>query len=135
MTEQELRALVRDAIARHACDGAPEPLAPAHRVASPHLSHRSHAPTFTLARGADADGPCIIEPAVMCNHCGYCKSTAIESPYDPIAFSLPGEASVFCALPGSKRVGDVDRFYSDGVDLMPHDELVARVAASRRSSA
>jgi hypothetical protein len=29
---------------------------------------------FTVPSGADADGPCIIEPAVMCNHCGYCKS-------------------------------------------------------------
>jgi hypothetical protein len=24
--------------------------------------------------GSEADGPCIIEPAVMCTHCGYCKS-------------------------------------------------------------
>jgi len=38
-----------------------------------HLSHPSHL-TFTVPSGADADGPCIIEPAVMCNHCGYCKS-------------------------------------------------------------
>ncbi len=29
---------------------------------------------FALPAGADADGPCIIEPAVACNHCGYCKS-------------------------------------------------------------
>jgi hypothetical protein len=29
---------------------------------------------FVVPTGADADGPCIIEPAVMCNHCGYCRS-------------------------------------------------------------
>ena len=22
----------------------------------------------------EADGPCLIEPAVPCNHCGYCQS-------------------------------------------------------------
>jgi hypothetical protein len=28
-----------------------------------------------LPAGADTDdGVCIIEPAVACNHCGYCKS-------------------------------------------------------------
>ncbi len=28
-----------------------------------------------LARGGDAsDGACLIEPAVRCNHCGYCLS-------------------------------------------------------------
>jgi hypothetical protein len=71
MTEQELRSLVRDAIARHA--GAPA--LPAGSPAAPlrfHL-HASHG-MFTLPAGADTDGPCIIEPAVMCNHCGYCKS-------------------------------------------------------------
>jgi hypothetical protein len=29
---------------------------------------------FVLPVGSDDDGPCLIEPAVMCNHCGYCKS-------------------------------------------------------------
>jgi len=29
---------------------------------------------FILPAGSDGDGPCLIEPAVMCNHCGYCKS-------------------------------------------------------------
>ena len=66
MTEQELRALVRQAIARHAgthspTDGGRVFLDPAHAM-------------FVVPSGADADGPCIIEPAVMCNHCGYCKS-------------------------------------------------------------
>ena len=74
MTEQELRALVRQAIARHA--GAPSPAPGAGRdVLNPVLtgSHTSSA-MFAVPSGADADGPCIIEPAVMCNHCGYCQS-------------------------------------------------------------
>jgi hypothetical protein len=72
MTEQELRSLVRDAIARHgglsaatAIAGAPQPT-----IFRQHASHG----LFVLPAGADTDGPCIIEPAVQCNHCGYCKS-------------------------------------------------------------
>ena len=66
MTDEELRAMVRQAIAR-VQGGA---TASSHPL---HLSHPSHL-TFTVPSGADAEGPCIIEPAVMCNHCGYCKS-------------------------------------------------------------
>ena len=70
MTEQELRALVRNAIAKHtAAQADPHPMRPT--VA--HL-HPSHA-LVALPAGADTgDGVCIIEPAVACNHCGYCKS-------------------------------------------------------------
>ena len=73
MTEQELRALVREAIARHAAAAAlasrsgPEMLPASTRM------HSSHS-MFVLAAGADGDGACIIEPSVNCNHCGYCKS-------------------------------------------------------------
>jgi hypothetical protein len=67
MTEQELRALVRTAIAR--VHGT-APLEPSHLS---HLSHPSHLMLAVLS-GADIEGPCIIEPAVLCNHCGYCKS-------------------------------------------------------------
>ena len=70
MNEQELRSLVREAIARHTAD-APQP-PPGPLPAFFHL-HSSHG-MFTLPAGADTDGPCLIEPAVMCNHCGYCKS-------------------------------------------------------------
>jgi hypothetical protein len=76
VTEQELRALVRDAIARHAVSpmgsahgGAPSALLPAVS-----RQHPSHALFVALGDGADAGGPCVIEPAVACNHCGYCKS-------------------------------------------------------------
>ena len=70
MTEQELRTLVREAIARHAASGTAS-LDPT-RTPTPRL-HSSHA-MFALTAGADTDGACIIEPAVDCNHCGYCKS-------------------------------------------------------------
>ena len=82
MTDDELRAMVREAIARvqSAAVTTPHeshqshqshPLHPSHLL---HLAdHPSHL-TFTVPSGADAEGPCIIEPAVMCNHCGYCKS-------------------------------------------------------------
>ena len=84
MTEQELRALVRQAIARHAGTSGEGPLLspyvgrvlPDPNVLSDSaLMHRhtSHA-MFVVPAGADLDGPCIIEPAVMCHHCGYCKS-------------------------------------------------------------
>jgi hypothetical protein len=72
MTEQELRVLVRDAIARHAGQGAATAAASAPRPTTFH-QHASHG-LFALPAGADTDGPCVIEPAVQCNHCGYCKS-------------------------------------------------------------
>ena len=72
MNEQELRQLVRDTIARHG--GAPGAALPraVHQAPAPR-THASHA-MFALTDGADAGGPCVIEPAVPCNHCGYCKS-------------------------------------------------------------
>jgi hypothetical protein len=72
MTEQELRALVRDAIAK-AGVGATRPGAAAATTRDDGVTrHSSHA-MFSLAP-ADAEGRCIIEPGVQCNHCGYCKS-------------------------------------------------------------
>jgi hypothetical protein len=72
VSEPELRAMVRDAIARQA--GLPHAAAPA---AAPSVDacrlHASHG-LMPLARGADGDGACLIEPAVRCNHCGYCLS-------------------------------------------------------------
>ena len=72
MTEQELRALVRDAIARQT--GAPTSPRPVGEGAqTTWLRHASHG-MFQLSTGADDGGPCVIEPAVPCTHCGYCKS-------------------------------------------------------------
>ena len=84
MTDDELRAMVREAIARVQSGAltAPHQSHPLHQSHSLHQSHLSHPlhlshfshQMFTVPSGADAEGPCIIEPAVMCNHCGYCKS-------------------------------------------------------------
>ena len=69
MTEPELRALVREVIARTV-----RPEQPAERLDVSQLErHASHG-MFVLPVGTDSDGPCLIEPAVTCNHCGYCKS-------------------------------------------------------------
>jgi hypothetical protein len=72
MTEQQLRALVRDAIARHSASTAGSAGLVIPLVVEPR-QHFSHA-MFQVAAGSDGDGACIIEPAVACNHCGYCKS-------------------------------------------------------------
>lgn len=76
MDEAELRALIRDAVARHLGQvpaGPASPAAPArsgtHGTA--HAGHPSQALYLTLSTGGDA---CLIEPAVGCTHCGYCKT-------------------------------------------------------------
>lgn len=76
MTEQEMRALVREAIATQAGRAGadrPDTARPAGGwVPATFLrAHLSHA-QFDVGPGPD--GTCIIEPSVMCNHCGYCKS-------------------------------------------------------------
>ena len=79
MTDDELRALVRDAIARHlggASASPPVPTRGSYRETSPAPLWRSH-PSFgkyLLPTGTDQDGPCLIEPNVNCNHCGFCLS-------------------------------------------------------------
>lgn len=70
MTEQELRAIVRETIARMG-PGLQEPPGPLPQDRP--RDHASHG-LLRLPAGADTDGPCLIEPAVACNHCGYCKS-------------------------------------------------------------
>ena len=65
--------MIRDSIARHAVSSGPvrrsggEPDAAA--TFSAHVSHLR----LPLVRGDD-DGACLIEPAVRCNHCGFCLS-------------------------------------------------------------
>jgi ferredoxin len=68
MTEEELRGYVREAIARHRGGEAPASPAPGAVRLDP-----SHA-LLPVPRGSDDDGACVIEPAVRCNHCGYCVS-------------------------------------------------------------
>ena len=73
MTDQELRALVRDAIARSGIGDRARPAgAPPGVGLAPAGAHSSHA-LFALQPG-DPEGRCMIEPGVPCNHCGYCKS-------------------------------------------------------------
>jgi hypothetical protein len=78
MTDEELRSLVREAVARHLALGAPaapptglhpgtEPIRPG--TVSDSVFHR-----YALSRGDDLDGACLIEPKVRCNHCGFCQS-------------------------------------------------------------
>ena len=74
VSDQELRALVRDAIARRL--GGRRSTAPQAHPPPPTPFDARHASQvlLPLARGGDGDGACLIEPAVRCNHCGYCQS-------------------------------------------------------------
>jgi hypothetical protein len=65
ISDQELRAMVRDAIARHGHPRVAEP--PSFDAVRAHSSHG-------VLTGGDPEGRCLIEPAVRCNHCGYCQS-------------------------------------------------------------
>ena len=68
MNEEALRALVRETLARLDSRSAPPPPDPGTLLQfTSHPSHHQYALT-------PSDGPCIIEPAVQCNHCGYCQS-------------------------------------------------------------
>jgi hypothetical protein len=68
VTDDELREMVRASIARLAEPGSRLP-APPH----PLTAHPSFTRLAVLQAG-DAEGACLIEPAVRCNHCGYCLS-------------------------------------------------------------
>jgi len=72
ISDQELRALVRDAIARHG-RAAGTPAEPAQGPSSVLRADASHG-RLPVAGGSAEDGRCLIEPAVRCNHCGYCQS-------------------------------------------------------------
>jgi hypothetical protein len=68
VTDDQLRALVRDAIARRGrleTRGASAP-----ETWNRHASHG----LLPLTRGREEEGACLIEPGVRCNHCGYCLS-------------------------------------------------------------
>jgi hypothetical protein len=69
ISDQELRQLVREAIARHTGRETALPL----EDSSGHRRHASHT-LLPLAAGSDGDGACLIEPTVRCSHCGYCLS-------------------------------------------------------------
>lgn len=75
MTDAELKALVRDAVARHLGAASSSSSAPGASPAGfvPLARHPSHY-RYALTTGDEAEGPCLIEPTVRCNHCGYCQS-------------------------------------------------------------
>ena len=73
MNEQELRALVREAIAKQLGEPAPAGWrGMSGQAAVDARIHASHG-VYVIAR-EDEDGPCLIEPSVPCTHCNYCKS-------------------------------------------------------------
>ena len=83
MNEQDVRALVREAIERHlgrpdsATRVAPyreeDPDTPRARLQSSD-GHASHIILKVLPGSEVDDGMCVIEPRVRCNHCGFCQS-------------------------------------------------------------
>jgi hypothetical protein len=72
MNEQELREMVREAIARRLGSAQIATVRPAAADQGGWGSHASHL-RLPLVSG-DEDGACVIEPSVRCNHCGYCLS-------------------------------------------------------------
>lgn len=70
MNDDELRTVIRAAIERHLGSGAAAaPAVPA----EPRRNGRPVAMAFAQYQLEPADTMCIIEPAVRCNHCGFCK--------------------------------------------------------------
>ena len=85
MHDDELRALIRESIARHLGpdgrsgvqhgraglgDGRAGCPNPAPTSWTSHLSHGR----FVFLAPNDPDAPCVVEPQVRCHHCGFCQS-------------------------------------------------------------
>ena len=81
MNDDELRGLIRAAIQKHMGAGADVPPAAGTIRVKPDapLSVSQSAPEISISFGqyrlerAAGDTSCLIEPAVQCNHCGFCK--------------------------------------------------------------
>jgi hypothetical protein len=76
VNEDELRALVRAAIQRHLSTSGREASTQVNPTAEPvFVTERALGMSFAQYRieRAAGDTMCIIEPAVQCNHCGFCK--------------------------------------------------------------
>ena len=65
--------MIRESIARHLGPSTGAAVRQRSDVDARAGAHASHI-LLPLARGGDGDGACLIEPAVRCNHCGYCLS-------------------------------------------------------------
>jgi hypothetical protein len=77
VTEDDLRALVRQAVARHLTAAGADAGTAAGAAGSPGAPAPGVHPSFgryLLPREPGSDGACLIEPAVACNHCGFCLS-------------------------------------------------------------
>lgn len=72
MTEEDLRALVRQAVARHLSAAGPGASAVGPEAPAPGV-HPSFG-RYLLPREPGDSGACLIEPVVKCNHCGFCQS-------------------------------------------------------------
>ena len=72
MTDDQLRQLVRQVLASRAGSTDTAPCASSANAVPVTVVavHASHA----MFGAPDNDGPCVIEPSVPCNHCGYCQS-------------------------------------------------------------
>ena len=68
MNEEALRAMIRDAVARQLAGGPRQAFAAP--VPMTFVADASHY-RYALP---ESGGPCLIEPSVPCNHCGYCQS-------------------------------------------------------------
>jgi hypothetical protein len=66
MNEELLRQMVRDAVGRRLAHGTDTVEVPLELV-----RHSSH---YRYGSLPSSGGPCLIEPKVQCNHCGYCES-------------------------------------------------------------
>jgi hypothetical protein len=72
MTSDELRALVQQIVAAKLRDrSGPAARAVSSAPAGAGTTHPSHAVYVSVV---NADDACVIEPAVPCNHCNYCRS-------------------------------------------------------------
>ena len=67
LTDDELRAMVRQSVARALGDPPASGSGAGLPGAATHPSHYRH-------DVPQSEGPCLIEPAVPCTHCGYCQS-------------------------------------------------------------
>jgi hypothetical protein len=69
MNEEALRAVIRQVVARQLTPEAPT----ARPGLTEPLTFVTHASHFRYALPGSGEA-CLIEPAVTCNHCGYCQS-------------------------------------------------------------
>ena len=76
MNDDEIRALIRVAIAKHlGAEANPRTNLCENPRENPRANLRENLLSFArypLPR-AEGDSQCLIEPAVRCNHCGYCE--------------------------------------------------------------